>query len=305
MLISTLKAEVNGVEINLTYDEGTQTWSASSNAPGLSSFNLTGGYYNVKLTATDVAGNVATIDATDETLGDSLKLSVYEVVKPTITITYPNADAHLITATPTITIQLRDNDSGIDIDTFSLKVDQEAALNSTSEGVSVSEVEGGYDVTYTPTTGLSNGEHTIVVNVSDNDNNAADATSVEFTVDTVDPTLDVTSPTDNMFTNNSTLLVSGITNDATSSPVTVTILLNEVDQGEVTVESSGAFSKSITLAEGANTITIKATDSAGNETTITRTVTLVTALPEFLSVVLTPNPVQTGLTFTIQVKMQE
>ena len=82
-------------------------------------------------------------------------------------------------------------------------------------------------------------------------------------VDTVPPSLTVTTPTDGLITNTDTLTVSGTTNDATSSPVTVTITLNTVDQGAVTVDGGGAFSKLVTLSEGSNTIVVvTATDKA-------------------------------------------
>ena len=88
-------------------------------------------------------------------------------------------------------------------------------------------------------------------------------------VDTVPPTLNVTSPAEGLVTNNATVTVKGTTNDATSSPVTV-----KVNGTAVTVDASGNFSTTVTLTEGSNTITVVATDSAGKATTVTRKVTL-------------------------------
>ena len=95
-----------------------------------------------------------------------------------------------------------------------------------------------------------------------------------------------------------------MTNDVTSSPVSVTIKVGTTDQGAVTVGSDGSFSKEVTLAEGANTITITARDSLGKTTTMTRTVTVDTAPPVFESVTLSPNPVDAGKTYTISVKVK-
>ena len=111
----------------------------------------------------------------------------------------------------------------------------------------------------------------------------------------------MTSPQDNFVTNNTALTVSGTTNDATSGPVTITIKLNQVDQGTVTVESSGAWSKDVILQEGENTIVVTAADRAGKTTAITRKVTLNTTAPKITSVEITPNPVDAGATYTISV----
>jgi len=99
--------------------------------------------------------------------------------------------------------------------------------------------------------------------------------------------------------------LSGTTNDATSSPVTVTVKLNSGSAANVTVESNGSFTKELTLVEGTNTIVITARDSAGKETVISRTVTLDTKAPVITDVVITPNPVDGGKTFTITVTVTD
>lgn len=152
---------------------------------------------------------------------------------------------------------------------------------------------------------MGDGEHTITINASDYDGNAATAKTVTFKVDTVPPTLSVTAPTNNLITNTAALTITGTTNDVTSSPVTVKITLNSTDQGAVTVKSSGAFSKAVTLASGVNTIVITATDSAGKSSSVTRTVTLDTGAPVFNSVTITPNPVDAGQTYIISVDVTD
>ena len=95
----------------------------------------------------------------------------------------------------------------------------------------------------------------------------------------------------------SKLVVSGETNDVTSGPVTLT-----VNDSPVVVNEVGTFSTEVTLTEGENRITIKATDAAGKQTVITRTVYLDTNAPVFVSVSMTPNPVDCGATFILRVK---
>ena len=119
-------------------------------------------------------------------------------------------------------------------------------------------------------------------------------------MDTIPPTLNVTSPAEGLVTNQSSLTVTGTTNDVTSKPVTVT-----VNGASVTVNSDGSWSKTITLTNGNNTITIVATDRAGKTTTVTRTVKLDTGAPVIKSVTLTPNPVDAGKTFVISVEVTD
>ena len=85
-----------------------------------------------------------------------------------------------------------------------------------------------------------NGAHTIKVEVSDHDGNAAAAQTVSFTVDTVPPTLSVTAPVDGLVTNSASLVVSGKTDDTTSKPVTVT-----VNGEKVAVNENGTWSKTL------------------------------------------------------------
>lgn len=297
MAIQTVKATINGQEYDLTYSSGTGKWTATITAPNKSSYNQPNHYYDVTLKATDDAGNTVTKDSTDTTLGDSLKLYVKEKVAPTQSITYPTANALITNNKPTITWEVRDDDSGVDPDSIKLTIDSNAAITT---GITKTPVSGGYDCSYTPSTTLADGQHTIKIDSADHDGNASIQTSVTFKIDTVAPTLNVTSPTENFITNQSSITVEGTTNDVTSSPVTVTI-----NDEPVTVQSNGSFSKQIHLSEGENTITVIATDGAGKSTTVVRHVTLDTGGPVFKSVTITPNPVDGGQTFVIEVEVED
>jgi hypothetical protein len=233
-------------------------------------------------------------------------LTVKETTKPTITISAPSAGAKLTTSSPTFTFTLRDevNGSGIKIASLSLKIDGGASIGNAASGMTCTPVTNGYDCTYVAQSALTEGAHTVTVDIQDNDGNSATTSSSSFTVDTVPPTLNITNPADGLKTNNSAMTVSGTTNDVTSSPCTVTIKLNGVDQGAVTV-TSGNFSKAITLVSGDNVIIVRATDGAGKYSEVTRTVTLDTVPPTISTVTITPNPVNGGATFTIAVTVSD
>jgi len=296
MSVKTVQAIINGQTYTLTLNNETGKYEATVTAPAKSSYNQSGHYYPVTVKATDDAGNVTTKDAVDSALGQSLQLVVKEKVVPVAVITYPASDALITNETPTIAFKVTDDDSGINADTIKLTIDSHVV----TDGITKNQVSGGYECVYTPTTPLTNGEHTIKVEVSDHDGNAAAVKTVSFTVDTVPPTLSVTAPVEGFVTNQASLVVSGVTNDVTSKPVTVT-----VNGSAATVGENGSWSKTITLSPGANTITVIATDKAGKSTTVTRKVTLDTGAPVIRSVTMTPNPVDAGKTFIISVEVTD
>jgi len=305
MAISIVRVQVNGTWHDLTWNGATSKYEKTITAPNVTSYNVNAGhYYPVTVEATNTAGTKTTVTDTTPAIGDSLQLKVKEKVKPTINITSPGAGAYVINSKQPIVFQLRDeaSGSGIDISKLVLKIDVGASISNVSPGMVCTQVTNGYDCTYTPPTALTDGAHTVTINVSDFDANAATQASRSYTVDTVPPILNITSPSNNFITNTASMVVQGSTNDATSSPVTVTIKLNGVDQGAVTV-TGGNFSKSITLANGINTIIVTTTDAAGRETSVTITGTLDTSSPVISSVSIVPNPVDAGATMVISVEV--
>lgn len=303
MAVKKVEAVINGQTYTLTLNSATGKYEATITAPAKSSYNQTGHYYPVTVKATDDAGNVRTVDASDSSIGSSLQLKVKEKTAPVGTITYPTASAYIINNKPIFRFKITDDDSGVNPDTIGITIDSGSKI--TGSAIVKTAVSEGYECTYTPDTALSDGSHTIKIDASDNDGNAAVQKSVTFKIDTVPPTLSITSPADGLVTNQAACTVTGTTNDTTSSPVKVTVKLNSGSAESVTVGSDGDFSKVLTLTEGSNTITIVATDSAGKSTTVTRTVKLDTSAPVIKSVTLTPNPVDTGKTFVISVEITD
>jgi hypothetical protein len=304
MAIKTVQAIINGVTVTLTKNESTGKYEGTLTAPSTTSWNETDHKYGITVKATDQAGNTTTVDRSDSSLGANLQVRVLEKTKPTCTITSPSSGARVTNAKQPIVVQLRDAASGIDLATFQLKIDSNTALGSGATGMVVSEVSGGYDITYTPQTALSEGAHTVTVNVSDNDGNAATAASSSYTVDTVPPALNVTSPTNGLITNKAALTVSGTTSDDTSNVNKVEIFLNGTSKGTATL-SGNNWSKNITLTNGSNTIKVVVTDNAGLTTEVTRTVTLDTSAPVITAVSLSKSTVDVGGTFTITVTVTD
>ena len=311
MTVQTVKAVINGQEYTLTKGSG-NTWSVTITAPtATSGMNNNGsgpgvgsaasgkGYYPVTFTATDEAGNTTTIDDTHSTFGNDCKLKVKETVAPVASFTYPTASATITSNKPKIDFKLTDSGSGINPSSVKIKIDSgaETAVTVTGSGTT-------YTGSYTPSSALADGNHTVTVYGYDYDGNKSNIATVTFKIDTTPPTLVLNTPVD-ATTNKTSATIAGTTNDALSSPVTVTATLNGADVGAITVSADGSFSKAITLVTGTNTIVVTATDSAGKSTSITRTVIVNTSAPVFTSVTITENPSITGASITITVEVTD
>lgn len=300
MAISSVQATIKGTTYNLTLNSSTGLYEANVTAPSTSSYNNNSGhYFPVTIKATDSSGNSTTINDTNATLGSKLKLQVKETTAPSIVISSPTESQITNNSRPTVSFTVTDADSGVNSETISVTVDSGSAVTS---GITKTTITNGYQCSYAIPTALSEGNHTIKVNAKDNDGNTATERTVTFKVDVTPPVLSVTAPTNNLLTNKAECTVSGKTSDVTAGIKSVTVRINGGAEQSVSVDSSGNFSTTVTLSEGANTIVVTATDNSGLSSSVTRIVTLDTQAPVISSVEISPNPVSTGEVFTVTVK---
>lgn len=303
MAVKTVQAIINGQTYNLTLNSSTGKYEATINAPSVTSYNVNSGhYYPVTIKATDDAGNTATANDSSADLGSALRLYVKETVKPTIAVTYPTTGSQLSVNTMTVTWQVRDTGSGINPNTIGLTIDSGSKI---TRNITKTAVTGGYNCSYAITTALTDGSHTIKFDVTDYDGNAATQVNTTFKVDTIPPSLTLSSPANNLITNQQTVAVSGVTNDATTGIASVTVKLNSGAATRVTVNADGSFSASLTLTEGYNAIVVVATDGVGRTAAVTRTVKYDNKAPVISNPVISPNPVSTGALFTISVNVTD
>lgn len=308
MGVKSVKATIKGQDVVLTYNNSSGYWEATANAPAQTSWKETDHKYNVVLTAEDDAGNKTSVDRTDAAHGSALTLRVKETIAPTITVTAPSSGAFITSATPTLTWKITEgeNESGVDSATIGVSIDGSAAVypfagasvpSSTADGVIT------YGLSYKVPMALSEGSHTITFTASDNDGNTATVEAVNFKVDTVPPTLNITAPAADAWLGSMSIMLTGTTNDATSSPVTVTVSINGGVAQAITVDADGSFTETLTGREGDNTIVVTATDTAGQRTEVTRNFKVDTKAPTIEEITITPNPVTVGTTYTIRVKV--
>lgn len=301
MAISTVRVQINGTWTNLTYNSSTGAYEATITAPSTTSYNRTGGYYPVTVEATNTVGTKTTVNDSHATLGNSCKLRVRETAKPTVTVVSPTSGARVTSNKQPVVFNVVDESggSGIDVNSIVVMLDDREQNELTLEKTAITN---GYRYTFIPGAVLSDGDHRFSAQVSDFDGNTSNAVSIVFTVDTVAPSLNITSPAEGMATSSTSVVVSGTTNDATSSPVTLTMALDSGTAQVVTVASNGSFTITFSnLGHGSHKVVIVAKDAAGKTTTITRNFSVDTSSPVISRITIAPNPADAGSTMKISV----
>lgn len=303
MAITKVRVKINGTWTNLTKNSAGK-WTGSVTAPASTSYNQSGGYFPITVEATNSAGTVTTVDATDTTLGSVLRLVVKETTKPVIKLVQPSNGAYISNNQLPIIFEVTDETggSGVNASTVALKL-AGTIYKDGSTGMSKTAITDGYRFTFTPQAALSDGAKAIEITASDHDGNAAAKVTASYTVDTVPPTLTISSPQDGLATNQKNVVLTGITNDTLSSPVTVTVMHGSASYTPA-VANDGSFSQALVLTEGVNTIQIVSTDAAGKSTTINLTVTLDTSVPTIKSATFAPNPVNASASVQITLEVE-
>jgi YD repeat-containing protein len=183
-------------------------------------------------------------------------------VPPAVAIEQPAEGALLATGTTEIVLAFAAGDQPVDPGTLAIAADGAPIAVSCEL-----EADGGSCMPVAP---LADGARTVTAIVADVSGRASEPASVTFTVDTVAPGVTVDSPEDGALTSEPEQVVSG----SVSEPVALTL-----DGSPVTVEADLTFAHPVTLAEGENVLTLKATDPAGHVGVATLAVTLDTSDP--------------------------
>lgn len=273
----TVVATIDGVLHNLTFDETTGRFVASVPAPQHSSYPEDGHKFQISISAG--GSDYVLPDVTDnhEDIKANLQLRVKETTAPVIQPVYPVDNESILTATPTITWRLVDSDAGVNLSTLT------ASLNGIPVPTADIQVQGNL-CSYSPSR-LSAGQSILEYSVADNDGNAS-TQQISFSVDTPAPELIVAEPQDNLLTNKAVIHVIGRAREVSGMypPFSVSIAVNTVDQGVVTVDADGYFDKLIHLQHGENEILVTAKDSIGAAAHKLLHATVDQILPVFISI---------------------
>jgi VCBS repeat-containing protein len=256
---STVHILNNGVEIGIAPVDVNGNWSFT---PGTA---LVDGSYNIRINASDAAGNVSANSPvfvfTVDTTGPSAP-AIASVIDDVGPVTGP-----LSTGNSTNDARPTFNGTGEIGTTVHVIVD------GSEIGTAVVNAQGNW--TFTPDTALAEGPHAITFNATDAAGNTG-ATTAPFnlTVDTIAPSAPVISTAADNAGSVQTPLTSGQSTDDTTPTLTgtaaanatITIYENGQQVGTATANGSGAwsFTPSTPLANGSHTWTATATDAAGN-----------------------------------------
>ncbi|MDH2643574.1 Ig-like domain-containing protein, partial [Acinetobacter baumannii] len=262
---------VNGVSYTATVDKAAGTWTV--NVPGSGLVADTDKTIDATVTFTDAAGNSSTVSDTQLYTLDTTAPDVDGVNFTVDSVTADNViNASEATGEVTITGVLKN----IPADATTTVVT--VVVNGVSYTATVDSTAGTWTVSV-PGSGLvADTDKTIDATVT-----FTDAAGNSSTVsDTQTYTLDTTAPTvvlEDVSTNDNTPALTGTVSDPSA---TVVVTIDGVDYPAVN-NGDGTWTLADntlpTLADGPHTVTVTATDAAGNKGTDTGVVTVDTAAP--------------------------
>ena len=223
---------------------------------------LPDGAYTLKLQAQDALGNVS---------------AVFNLAFRLDTLA-PNAPVLDLPATGDSGVSNTDNITKINPATIVGTAEAGSSVQVFVDGTAATQVtadaQGNWQFN---TTTLSEGVHAITAQATDVAGNvSALSSALNITIDTLAPTLTVTTPLE------TSPLISGarLVGTANGTGSAITTAQYRFDQGSlmpITLNAAGAFDQAIDLtgvANGAHTFTLSLTDTAGNVTTTTYNVTV-------------------------------
>lgn len=132
--------------------------------------------------------------------------------------------------------------------------------NTVFFGTTNADINGNFVVT---PTALADGTYTVTVVVIDSTTNSA-TNSASFEVDTTAPAITLSTPTNNLFTNSTTVQITGVTDTDATVNVVVTGTTGVVFNGPAAVDASGNYTVSVSLTDGTYSVTAEASDAASN-----------------------------------------
>ncbi|MBW9095049.1 hypothetical protein JNB62_15275 [Microbacterium jejuense] len=235
---STVTVTIDGAVAGTTAASPTGEWTFTPGTP------LADGPHTATATATDAAGNVSPVS--------NLVNFTVDTVAPAAPVIESPADGDVVgTATPPISGTAEANS------TVTVTIDGAVAGTTTASPTG--------EWTFTPTTPLDEGDHTVVATATDAaGNESPESNLVNFTVDTVAPAAPVIeAPTDGAVVEDATPDISG-----TAEPnATVTVIIDGTEAGTTTASPTGdwTFTPTTPLDDGDHTVVATATDAAGNE----------------------------------------
>jgi parallel beta-helix repeat protein len=243
--VSSVMIEVDGIDIT---SSAIVTANGMSYIPGVA---LSEGIHTIYLEVGDNVGNLATANWS----------FTVDSNPPIITNLQPPDASTINVSNPSISADYSDL-SGINVSSVALEVD---GVDMTSSAVIIAS-----GVIYIPGGALSDGIHTIYLEIRDNVGNPATA-SWSFTVDTTPPTITNLQPPDSSATNDNIPTISADYSDTggiNSSSITLEIDGIEVTSSATVTVDGASYTPGTELVDGMHTIYLEVEDAWGNLATV-------------------------------------
>ncbi|ANQ28615.1 hypothetical protein BA894_19575 [Vibrio natriegens] len=259
---ASVTVNVNGMDYPAT-NNGDGTWTlADDTLPA-----LTDNSYTVTVTATDAAGNQGTatgtlaIDTGAPNDGDGLN-----------SITFNDGGDELLNADEATSVSLSGTvETGATVNALTIS---DGTTTIPVDAANISVVGGVVTVSGLDLSGLNDGLLTVTMEVTDEAGNTGTVTDTT-TLDTTSPVVSV----DDVLTNDATPALTGTVDDNTAS---VTVNVNGMDY-PATNNGDGTWTLADdtlpALTDNSYTVTVTATDAAGNQGTATGTLAIDTGAP--------------------------
>jgi uncharacterized membrane protein len=239
--------------------------------------SLADGTFTAVASQSDSAGNTGTSSAHTFTI---------DTVAPTVTLTTPANGSSTNNTTPTFS-GAAGTASG-DLTTITIKIYSGSTATGTPvQTLTTAAMTGSYSVAVSPA--LANGTFTAVASQSDSSGNTGQSTANTFTINTVAPTVTLTTPANSSSTNNTTPTFGGTASTAAGDLPTITIKIYSGStatgtpvQTLTTTATAGSYSASASpaLANGTYTAIASQSDNNGNTgTSSANTFTIDTIAP--------------------------
>jgi len=284
---------VTGVTVNgAAASGGTATGSGTANWSR--SVSLSTGPNTITVVATDGAGNTGTAQITitrSSGSGDS--------TGPVLNITSHTSGQTVTTSSITLSGTATDSGAG------GSGITRVTVNGSTASGGTAS---GSGTANWSRSVSLSMGSNTITVVATDGAGNdrTVQISITRISSDTTEPTVRITSHTSGQTVSSANITLAGTATDSGAGGNGITrVTVNGQNASGGTASGNGIanWSRSVTLSPGPNTLTVVATDGAGNSRSVAVTVTYNAPVPRMTGASLSqnlPSPQQAGtvITFT-------
>ena len=179
---------------------------------------------------------------------------VNPLTPPTVSITSPGGLTNQATQTISGTVSTTEAAAGSTVTILD---------NGTQIATATAGADGAWSTSVTLT---GDGSHSLTAKDTDAAGNTGTSAAVAYTLDTVPPTVTITSA--GGLTNQATQTITGmVTAGEAAIGSTVTLFDNGTQIGTAVVDSNGSWSANVTLSSGANSLLATDTDAAGNSGT--------------------------------------